>query len=119
MLQIRAIHPTWMFEFDFAKGTTYTIYMLLLCPCNSITLENMFLIIVMFFDALLINWKGKLIGISSDGASNMTGAFSGEVTHLQKMALPGLYCIWCCAHQMDLVVQKAIAFNATRFLCQA
>ena len=73
----------------------------------------------MFFDALLINCKGKLIGISSDGASNMTGAFSSVVTCLQNLALPGLYHIWCCAHQMDLVVQKAIAFNATRFLCQA
>ena len=64
----------------------------------------------MYFDAFLINWKGKLIGISSDGASNMTGAFSGVVTHQQKLALPGLYHIWCCAHQMDLVVQKSIAF---------
>ena len=70
----------------------------------------MFQLIATFFDALLSNWKGKLIGISSEGAFNMTGAFSGEVTHLQKMALPGLYCIWCCAHQMDLVVQEAFAF---------
>ena len=69
----------------------------------------MFLLIVKFFDALLSNWKGKLIGISSDGASNMTGAFPGVVTRLQQLALPGLYRIWCCAHQMDLVVQKAIA----------
>ena len=74
------------------------------------TRENMFLLIVTIFDALLSNWKGKLIGISSDGASNMTGAYSGVVTHLQKLALPGLYCIWCYAHVMDLVVQKAIAF---------
>ena len=70
----------------------------------------MFQLIDTFFDALLSNWKGKLIGISSEGAFNMTGAFSGVVTRLQKLALPGLYRIWCCAHQMDLVVQKAIAF---------
>ena len=80
--------------------------------------ENLFQLNVMFFDALLINWKGKLIGISSDGASNMTGAFSSVVTCLQNLALPGLYHIWCCAHQMDLVVQKSIAFYATRILCQ-
>ena len=73
------------------------------------TRENMFQLIFTLFDALLSNWKGKLIGISSDGASNMKGAFSGVVTCLQKLALPGLYCIWCCVHQMDLVVQKAIA----------
>ena len=65
----------------------------------------MFLLIVKFFDALLSNWRGKLIGISSNGASNMTRAFSDVVSHLQQLALPGLYCIWCCAHQMDLVVQ--------------
>jgi hypothetical protein len=74
------------------------------------TEENMFQLIVTFFETLLSNGKGKLIGISSDSASNMTRAFSGVVTHLQKLAFPGLYCIWCCAHQMDLVVQKAIAF---------
>ena len=64
---------------------------------------------VTFFDTLLSNRKGKLIGISIDGAFNMTGAFSGEVTCRQKLALPGLYHIQCCAHQMDLVVQKVIA----------
>ena len=64
----------------------------------------------MFFDALLSNWKGKLIGISSDSASKITGAYSGGVTCRQKLALPGLCCIWYCAHQIDLVVQKAIAF---------
>ena len=67
-------------------------------------------LIVTFFDTLLSNRKGKLIGISIDGAFNMTGAFSGEVTCLRKLALPGLYHIWCCAHQMALVVQKVIAF---------
>ena len=81
--------------------------------------ENIFQLIVTFFDDLLSNWKGSLIGISSDGAFNMTVAFSGVVTHLQKLALPGLYHIWCCAHQMGLVVQEAIAFYATRILCQA
>ena len=77
MLEIRAIHPTWMFEFDFAKGTTYTIYMLLLCPCNSITLERIcFCLLLCVFDALLDNWKDKLIWISSDSASIMAGALS-------------------------------------------
>jgi hypothetical protein len=76
----------------------------------------MFLLIDTFFDALLSNWKGKLIGNSSDGASNMTGAFSGVVTHLQELALPGLYCIWCCAHEMDLVVQRQLLFMKQEFV---
>ena len=111
MLEIRAIHPTWMFEFDFAKGTTYTIYMLLLCLCNSIKLERIcFCLLLCVFDALLDNWKDKLIGISSDTASIMAGALSGVDTPILKLALSGLYCVLCCSHQMDLVVQKAIAF---------
>ena len=49
MLEKRAIHPTWMFEFNFAKGTTYTIYMLLLCLCNSATLERICFSLLLHF----------------------------------------------------------------------
>jgi hypothetical protein len=69
------------------------------------TREVMFQLIFTFFDALLSKGKGKLIGISSDGASNMIGAFSVVFTCLQKLALPGFYHNWCCVHQMDLVAQ--------------
>ena len=74
----------------------------------------MFQLIDTFFDALLSNCKGKLIGISSDGASNMTGAFSGVVTRLQKLALPGLYCFWCCAHQWIWLSRRQLLFYVTR-----
>ena len=59
-----------------------------------------------FFNALSDNWKEKLIGISSDGASNMSGRFSGVVTRLHQVSVQGCYRVWCAAHQMDLVVQK-------------
>ena len=122
------LNSLWCFSIAFDVGnksnTSYLDVQIRFCQGNNLhnlhvvalpmqqrhTGENMFQLIVTFFDALLSNWKGKLIGISTDGAFNMTGAFSGVVTHLQKLALPGLYHIWCCAHQMDLVVQKAIAF---------
>jgi hypothetical protein len=66
----------------------------------------MFNLISDFFNALSDNWTSKLIGISSDGTSNMTGRHAGVVTRLHQASLPGCYRVWCAAHQMDLVVQK-------------
>ena len=78
-------------------------------PCTlNISRVNMFRLITEFFDALNDNWTSKLIGISSDGASNMTGHHAGVVTRLQRVSLPGCYRVWCAAHQMDLIVQKKI-----------
>ena len=36
----------------------------------------------------------------------MSGRFSGVVTGLHQVSVQGCYCVWCTAHQMDLVVQK-------------
>jgi len=66
----------------------------------------MFNLISDFFNALSDNWKSKLIGISSDGTSNMTGCRAGVEIRLHQVSLPGCYRVWCAAHQMDLVVQK-------------
>ena len=130
------LNSLWCFSIAFDVGiTSNTFYLdvqIQFCQGNNLhnlddvalpmqqchTGENLFLLIVTFFDTLLSNWKGKLIGISSDGAFNMTGAFSGVVTHQQKLALSRLYHIWRCAHQMDLVVQRQLLFYATRILCQ-
>jgi hypothetical protein len=71
--------------------------------------EYMFRLMFEFLDALYPGWKSKLIGISSDGASNMTGSISGVVTRLCGVSLRGCYRVWCCAHQLDLVVQKSFS----------
>ena len=68
----------------------------------------MFNLISEFFNALSDCWKSKLIGISSDGTSSMTGRHAGVVTRLHQVTLPGCYRVWCAAHQMDLVIQKTI-----------
>jgi hypothetical protein len=65
-------------------------------------------------DALMIDlcgceWKGKLIGIATDGARNITGRHSCAVTRLAIGTLPGFYRIWCAAHQLDLVVQEVMS----------
>jgi hypothetical protein len=47
-------------------------------------------------DALMIElcggeWKGKLVGIATDGARNKTRRHSGAVTRLASGTLPGFY----------------------------
>ena len=68
---------------------------------------NMYNLIKKFLDALCCGWKDKLIGISTDGASNMTGQYQGVVTYLCNNTPHLVYCVWCGAHQLDLVVQSA------------
>ena len=68
--------------------------------------QYMFNIVSDFLGVLCENWESKLIGITSDGTSSMTGHRSGVVTRLYQVSLPGCYRVWCAAHQMDLVVQK-------------
>ena len=68
---------------------------------------NMYNLIKKFLDALCCRWKDKLIGISTDGASNMTGWYQGVVIYLCNNTPYLVYCVWCYAHQLDLVVQSA------------
>ena len=68
---------------------------------------NMYNLIKKFLDALCSGWTDKLIGISTDGASNMTGRYQGVVTYLCNDTPHLVYRVWCGAHQLDLVVQSA------------
>ena len=68
---------------------------------------NIYNLIKKFLDALCSGWKDKLIGISTDGASNMTGRYQGVVTYLCNETPHLVYRVWCGAHQLDLVVQSA------------
>ena len=71
--------------------------------------ELLFNLFEKVFDALCSNWKEKIIGSSTDGAPNMTGCHSGFNTRLSNSALGGMfYCIWCLAHQLDLVIKAAL-----------
>lgn len=68
--------------------------------------ENMAELITGFLEVLCPSWKIKLIGISSDGASSMTGRISGCVTRIHRNCVGPCYRVWCGAHQLDLVIQK-------------
>ncbi|KAF1782349.1 hypothetical protein GQ600_6162 [Phytophthora cactorum] len=66
----------------------------------------MFDVSTRFLRALVPNWRDVVIAVSSDGAANMTGKFSGLVTRIQNVCKPGILCIWCGLHQFDLVMQR-------------
>ena len=68
---------------------------------------NMYNLIKKFLDAFCHGWKDKLIGISTDGASNLTGLYTGVVMYLHNSTPHPVYCVWSGAHQLDLVVQYA------------
>jgi hypothetical protein len=67
--------------------------------------ENMFNLSSNILSTLCPNWTEKLIGITTDGASNMTGCHAGLATRIERVANAGFFCVWCAAHQLDLVVQ--------------
>jgi hypothetical protein len=58
-------------------------------------------------DVIAPKWRDQLIGIASDGASDMTGCIQGTVTRLCREANSEVYRVWCGAHQLDLVMKKA------------
>ena len=59
-----------------------------------------------FFDVLCPMWKQKVLSCASDGEAKMTGHINGFATHREKVALPGLICIWYEAHQLDIVMHR-------------
>ncbi|CAK9868043.1 unnamed protein product [Sphagnum jensenii] len=69
--------------------------------------EVMFQMVVSFLDVLRLDWKVHLLGVSSNGARNMTGRVSGVVTRLSNTMhneCP-LTRVWCGAHQLNLVME--------------
>ena len=61
-------------------------------------------------NALCPDWDRRLIGSSTDGAPNMTGAIQGFSTRLSSgvAEFGPLYRIWCLAHQLDIIVKASV-----------
>lgn len=90
----------------------HTLFNVHLCACpmyESHTGDNMTTLTCRLLDVLCADWKNKLIAVTTDGASNMTGCHVGLVTQLQRLSKPGFYRVWCAAHQLDLLVQDGLA----------
>ena len=66
-----------------------------------------FELVVKLLDVIAPSWRDQLIGIASDGASDMTGCIQGTVTRLCQEANSEVYRVWCGAHQLDLLMKKA------------
>ena len=71
--------------------------------------DYMFELFQRLFNVLDPLWKNKVLGVTTDGAGNMTGWHRGAVTQIQNAVLPdGFYRIWCALHQLDIVIQKCV-----------
>jgi len=60
-----------------------------------------------FLTVLCLDWTIRLLGLTSDGARNMTRRVAGVVTRLDVAMHSdcSLIRIWCGAHQLDLVME--------------
>jgi hypothetical protein len=57
--------------------------------------------------AMDVLWKSKVVGISIDGASAMTGWSAGLASRVVEAASSECYRVWCMAHQFNLCVKAA------------
>jgi hypothetical protein len=65
----------------------YNIHMLAIPMYDRHTGENMFKLVSNVFDILCPMWRTKLISMGSDGASSMTGEYSGVVTRVEQQVV--------------------------------
>lgn len=70
------------------------------------TAENVFNRFVAMFDVLCPDWRRKLLSVSTDGESKMTGRIKGVATRIERECGEHFIRIWCAAHQLDLVVKE-------------
>ena len=91
------------------NGDIRNIHIVALPMFERHTGEYMYELFENLFNILDPLWKTKLVGVTTDGAANMTGRHRGVVTKIQNSVLPeGFYCIWCALHQLDIVVQQCV-----------
>jgi hypothetical protein len=68
--------------------------------------EHMFNLTSTVLDNLVPDWRSRIISVTTDGESSMTGQYRGVASRLSNVALPGFYRVWCALHQLDLVLQR-------------
>ena len=56
-------------------------------------------------NALYGGWRNKLIRVSTDRERKMTGCIKGVTTCFQKVSKCSFICVWCRAHQLDIILQ--------------
>ena len=91
----------------FFKGGLHNFHILAIPMRQRHTGEYQYDLVVEALNVLAPNLRHQLIGITTDGASAMTGCVQGTCTRLSNECTGNIFRIWCGAHQLDLVVKKA------------
>ena len=91
----------------FLYGAIHNFHILAIPMRERHTGAYQFELVVKLLDVIAPAWQDQLIGIASDGASDMTGCIQGIVTRLCQEANSEIYRVWRGAHQLDLVMKKA------------
>ncbi|KAG7372930.1 hypothetical protein IV203_033654 [Nitzschia inconspicua] len=89
------------------KGSLEYLHILAIPMREHHTGEYQYDLIVETMNVLAPDWRHQLIGITTDGASTMTGCIQGTCTRLSNECHGNIFRVWCGAHQLDLVVKKA------------
>lgn len=87
------------------NGKLENLHLIALPMYERHTGESMFNLIVEFLDVFYMDWKLRVIGLTSDGDRSMTGKVKGVITRLQQILGPGTIRVWCGLHQLDLVMR--------------
>jgi hypothetical protein len=88
------------------RGRLLNLHLVMIPMFDRHTTNNIFNMLVKFFDTLYGKWCAKLIGMSSDGGNTMTGRHTSLVTRMIACADNPMLRIWCGLHQIDLVVKS-------------
>ena len=92
------------------KGKLENLHLLALPMLDKHTGENICDKVKEALEPICPEWRKKLIGLGTDGASAMIGKYTGAVTLLEKECKKStsspLLKTWCGLHQLDLIVKK-------------
>jgi hypothetical protein len=92
------------------RGTMRDLHVSAVAMSESHTGEYMYELIDRTMRALDPDWNAKVIGVSTDGASSMTGCIRGFETLVAKSieSSPTTYRVQCVAHRANLALGEAI-----------
>jgi len=98
------------------NGDIHNFHMLAIPMFAEHSGKEMFKLLSNSLSALDPNWKMKIVGIITDGATSMTGVRKGIVSRIQAITAKGLIRVWCGTHQLDLALKKALGCLPEAFL---
>jgi hypothetical protein len=91
----------------FVKGMFVNLHVWVLPESESATGLSMYNSLDIGMTAMAVLWKYKVAGISTDGASAMTGWPAGLASRVMEAASSECYRVWCMEHQFNLCMKAA------------